>query len=854
MAEDLPSREILEQLVERLDSLERVLQANTARLHLIERQLGIEPPLRTRTTIQERYPDEAKNAASDIHATEPANVASQEARATPDARPPRDERAPRDARAQPDSARRESSPSATVEGDAFETTAGPGASVPVESVPRASVSYESIPDESARRSRAARAGAAREGGRRDIESLVGGSWFNWIGIIAVTFGVAFFLKLAFDNQWIGPGARVTLGAAAGLALLFVAERLRRRGLRSYAYVLSGGGLLILYLSDYAAYNFYQLIPQPVAFLLMALVTTTAVLLSVRLNALPVAVLGLTGGFLTPLLLTTGVDNQVALFTYVALLDAGVLGVAYFKRWRSLDFLSYAGTLLMTLAWALSFYRREKLATTLAFLTVFFVLYSLLAVFHNVLPRRRSRWFDVALTSANAGFYFALSYLLLLDAGYERATPASQALIISAFFAGLFYLAWSRCREDRLLAYGYVGASVTFFTIAAAVQLDLQWVTIAWAVEGLMLTWVGLNSGESAPRHAALAVYGVAVLHWLGWDAPGFAYAGGEFVPLLNQRSLSCAALVAALAGGAWLYRHRGGGAGALEGKGPGVRGRQGLGVREREAASALYSLTANALVLVLLTLDLSDYFARQKALAGAQASGFASSRSENARQFSLSALWTIYGAALLAYGFRRGFRALRYAGLVLLVLATVKVLTVDLAFYAAPWHVPLVNQTFMAFALLVAAYALAARLYARDAARVGEEERSVVPALVVVANVLAVVALSAEAAGYFDAGRVALTDTGRLRDLGLAKQLSLSVVWALYGAGLLVAGRVWGVRLLRVMSLALLSLTTLKVFFWDLSSLDRVYRIISFIVLGAILLAVSYLYQKSQQRAAAEEG
>ncbi|MDQ3919862.1 MAG: DUF2339 domain-containing protein, partial [Acidobacteriota bacterium] len=563
MAEDRPSREILEQLVERLDHLERVLQANTARLHLIERRLEIEPPPRsTRPTIQERYPDEASGAASDIHATEPANVASQEARAPQDARPPRDVSAPQDARAQTDSARRESSPSATVEGGAFETTAGPEASVRNDSVRGESVRYESVLGEAARGNRgasagAARGGAAREGGRRDIESLIGGSWFNWIGIIAVTFGVAFFLKLAFDNQWIGPGARVTLGAAAGLALLFAGERLRRRGLRSYAFVLSGGGVLILYLSDYAAYNFYQLVPQPVAFLLMALVTATAVFLSVRLDALPVAVLGLVGGFLTPALLTTGVDNQVALFTYVALLDAGVLAVAYFKRWRSLDFLSFAGTLLMTLAWAFSFYRREKLATTLAFLTVFFLLYSLLAVFHNVLPRRRSRWFDVALTSANAGFYFALSYLMLLDAGYERATPASQALLISAFFATLFYLAWSRCREDRLLAYAYVGAAVTFFTIAAAVQLDLQWVTIAWAVEGLMLTWVGLNSGESAPRHAALAVYGVAVLHWLVWDAPGFAYAGGDFVPLLNQRALSCAVLVAALAGGAWLYRHGG---------------------------------------------------------------------------------------------------------------------------------------------------------------------------------------------------------------------------------------------------------------------------------------------------------
>ena len=93
---------------------------------------------------------------------------------------------------------------------------------------------------------------------------------------------------------------------------------------------------------------------------------------------------------------------------------------------------------------------------------------------------------------------------------------------------------------------------------------------------------------------------------------------------------------------------------------------------------------------------------------------------------------------------------------------------------------------------------------------------------------------------------------GRLRNLALAKQLSLSVVWGLYASGLLIAGRVRRLRLLRLMGLALLSLTTLKVFIWDLSSLDRIYRIISFIMLGAILLVVSYFYQRSQQRA--EEG
>ncbi|HEX7957946.1 MAG TPA: DUF2339 domain-containing protein, partial [Pyrinomonadaceae bacterium] len=171
-------------------------------------------------------------------------------------------------------------------------------------------------------------------------------------------------------------------------------------------------------------------------------------------------------------------------------------------------------------------------------------------------------------------------------------------------------------------------------------------------------------------------------------------------------------------------------------------------------------------------------------------------------------------------------------------------------YYDAVWHVPLLNQTFVAFALVVAGCAVAARLLAREPGAWGGAP--VVPALVVAANALALVALSAEAVGYFEARSPAGADAESLRDTTLAKQLSLSVVWALYGAGLLVTGRAWRARLLRLLGLGLLGATTLKVFLFDLSSLNRAYRIVSFLVLGAILLAVSYLYQKSLQRAAAD--
>ncbi len=262
---------------------------------------------------------------------------------------------------------------------------------------------------------------------------------------------------------------------------------------------------------------------------------------------------------------------------------------------------------MSLGWAVRYYDNGKLWTTLFFVSLFFVVYSLLSFFHNVLPRRRSRWFDVSLLVSNATLYFGFCYAMWAGAGYPDAAPATQALLVALFFAALYYFGRERSPEDRLLTHAYVGAAVTFLTAAVAIQLELQWVTIVWAVEGLMLTWAGLRAGEPAARRAAIAVFAVALLHWLGFDAQQYAFSpqtlaegGNHFVPLLNARALSCLALVSALAGAGWLYR---GQAGADEGGG---RGAPGEG--ERAAAVGLYTLAANGLALTLLTLDLSDYF------------------------------------------------------------------------------------------------------------------------------------------------------------------------------------------------------------------------------------------------------
>ena len=461
--------------------------------------------------------------------------------------------------------------------------------------------------------------------------------------------------------------------------------------------------------------------------------------------------------------------------------------------------------------------------------------------------------------------------------------------------------------------------------------------------------------------------------------PEFAYGvDPTFVPLLNRRALSGAVLVGALAAAAWLYRR----AGELD-------------EDERTTVRIFFALTGNALVLALLSFDINDFFTARLSRSGGPVDFHG--QIENARQFSISMLWTFYAATMLALGVLRRFALLRWGGLLLLLMAIGKVVAIDTAFYAASWHLPVFNQTFMTYGLLVAALAFGAWLYARmpasepertwmlpglivaanvlalaalsleilgyydrllaggelartsvdifrefeegkvfmlalvwtlyatgvflvgawhqarawrwgglllltittplvltnllyyDAAwhmlvfnqtlasfalfvaalwliartyaRSGaafEEASLVRPVAIVAANLIAIIALSAQAAGYYEAriaeelNRTAVEELGS-NGLALAKQLSLSVVWGLYACGLLIAGQVRHLRMLRLMALALLSLTTLKVFIWDLSSLDRVYRIISFIMLGAILLVVSYFYQRSQQRAEEQE-
>ncbi|HEX5731640.1 MAG TPA: DUF2339 domain-containing protein [Blastocatellia bacterium] len=782
MPEDEPSQDRIDQLISRLDYLERALREQTTRLYYIEQRLGLV-----------YHPSQTQP----VHPTAP--------------QPP------------------------------IAAPASPAVPVQTSPIPPPAVTAQPVTQPIASQAQTAthtpfaqtRRVSSRPG--PDLETRIGGSWLMRIGMIAISIGIAFFLKLAIDSDWIGPRGQVLIGACIGIGFVIAGERLRLR-YANYAYGLTGGGILILYLSIYAAFAFYELIPQEPAFVLMAIVTAMAALLSARYSALPIAVLSLIGGFLTPFLLSTGTNNEVGLFGYIALLDAGVLALAYRKQWRSLNYMAFVATALTIAAWMFRYYKPEALWLTIFFLTLFFAIFATVAVLYNIVNRRPIEWEDLVLVFANALGYFGASYDLL-DDNYHGLLGLF-AVLMSAFYLALGYITYRRDREDRLLVHTFLGLAFLFAVLAMPIQFDQHWVTMGWAIEGAVMTWVGLKASDRVSRYAGLVVFVIAAFHWLSTDVIDFSYgADASFIPFINRRALSCAVLVAALVCAAWLYKRFG----------------QDVDKGERSTFMGLYTIGANMLVLTIASLDINGYFQQLKAGAPPAEGNFNLLQSymgwselDNARQLVLSLLWISYGLVALAVGVMRDLAALRWWALALLALATVKVMAVDSQYYSADWNALVFNYTFASFALLIIALSVSVWLYSR-AERASEAERSLIlPMMIIIANLAAVMALSLEAYGHFERRTIAGEEAGD--DSRLARQLSLSVIWTVYGGALLVLGIAKRELLLRVMALVLLAVTIVKVFLVDMASLRTIYRIISFIVLGGVLLAVSFLYQRYRQR------
>ncbi len=273
------------------------------------------------------------------------------------------------------------------------------------------------------------------------ELRLGQKWLLIVGIAVMVLGVGYFLKYAFDRNWIGPAGRVALAYAGGTTCLVLGAMFRRRGLTVFGLYLCGGGVAVLYFSGYASFQIYHLIGQPVAFLLMVAVTALAGYLSVVHNVKWLAVLGIIGGFLTPMVLSTRQDNQIALMSYMAILNGGIVAIAFYKRWGLLNSLGFAATWLLFFAWHVRHYAPEKFLPTLAFLNVFFVVYALVPFAYYFVRNDSASQAGYVITGVNAAIAFGLSFAIVREFASLRSVS-----FVSIGYAALYHYLASQLRK------------------------------------------------------------------------------------------------------------------------------------------------------------------------------------------------------------------------------------------------------------------------------------------------------------------------------------------------------------------------------------------------------------------------
>ena len=494
----------------------------------------------------------------------------------------------------------------------------------------------------------------------DLESRIGSHWLNRIGIAALLIGVSYFLKYAFENNWIGPAGRVTIGLLAGVAVVVWSERFRSRGYRTFSYSLKAVGIGTLYLSLWAAFQVYSLIPSEVAFVAMVAVTSATGVMAVRQDAEILAAFALTGGFVTPLLLSTGQNRELALFSYVALLDLAVLALVVLKPWRRLLLLSYAGTLLLYVGWYSSFYNRSQISLTTAFATLFFAIFAAAPVVAQAGGDTRTSSSVLFVAFVNAGAYFFEIYAMFSDV--NKTETAWFALALAAIYILLSRQGRSgrnASETAQSLHFLHLALAIGFITIAIPISLDGHWITIGWFVEAGVLLWVAERIHSDFLNAFAVGALVLGVCRLLLIDN---FYSN---TLIFNARMATYAVAIAVLGIVAWYGRGR--------------TDEMGRNV----AAGAVIAL--NLLALIALGHEIADYYAWQMAelhprLGRWTSTSFAEVRRvEIARDFTYSALGMGYGAGLMIVGLWRRSAFVRWQALVLIAATIVKVFIYDVS-------------------------------------------------------------------------------------------------------------------------------------------------------------------------------
>jgi uncharacterized membrane protein len=493
-----------------------------------------------------------------------------------------------------------------------------------------------------------------------LEDRVGAQYFSRIGIVTLLIAAFLFLKWAISNHWIGPLGRIFAGLISGVAIVVWSERFRRHGFNAFSYSLKAVGSGVLYLSLWAAFQLYHLLPASAALAAMILVTAWNAYMAWSQNSQILAAYGLAGAFLTPLLLSTGGNHEIFLFTYILAIDIAAVVLVQLKSWPRLLFGAFPATVAFFIGWYSEFYGAFNVGQPVEITTLFIVLFFLVFVFPTIRRPRDGEKTSTPITEvflplANATFVALALYSVLQDSRHHDLLPWVAVLF------GAFYLGLMRLPQTQVASAVHLALAVVFLTIAIPLKASGHWITIGWLAEGVALLWISARLSNPASEPTAASVH--RILRRLAIAALALGFCGLIIQPFwlyyqidtafLNSRFATSLFGIAALAASAAIA----------------LRARQ----HEDTALPSWLQIAGGSII----ALNLVAVLACVRELDTTWRHTAGNPEADLQKSLAISAFLMLYGAGLLAIGFWKRSAFIRWQALILLVFTIGKTFLYD---------------------------------------------------------------------------------------------------------------------------------------------------------------------------------
>jgi len=677
--------------------------------------------------------------------------------------------------------------------------------------------------------------------KSDIEKFIGENLINKIGIVITIIGVAIGAKYSIEHGWISPLTRIIFGYLMGLVLLGFGIKLKKN-YESYSAVLVSGAIAILYFISYAAYDFYGLIPQVVAFGLMFAFTAFTVLTAINYNKQLIALIGLVGAYAVPFILSENSGKAAVLFSYISIINIGILFIAIKRYWKPLYYSSFVISWLIYAGWfASSFSVTNHFTLSLIFLSIFFFTFYFIFLGYKLIRKEIFELGDILLLLANSFIFFGFGYAIL-----DSHPTGTQVLGLFALCNAIIHfvvsiIIYKQKLADRNIFFLIAGLVLVFITITIPIQLDGNWVTLLWTVEAALLFWVGRTKKISFYEKASYPLMLIAFASLLmDWSSFYNIYDEILITPIFNINFLSSALFIACFAFINYLNNKE----------------KKDASWYKQNRTNSFFAFAIPGILLVALyfsfRMEISSYWDQLFQSTKVEVKNSAQGYKDIYYNTDLSwfkSIWLI-NYSLLFFSLltfvnihKIRNRNLGIINLLLNVCFVVVFLTQGLFILGNLKESYLLNtlpyfyqHSSLNIGLRYISYTFVALLFF-SIYRYIRQEFLQLPSMKVAFDTLLAVSI------LWVASSEMITWLDLMHFSGTFK-LGLSILWGVYALVLIVLG-IWKKKKhLRIGAIGLFAVTLVKLFLYDISGLNTIAKTIVFVSLGLLLLIISFLYNK----------